>query len=56
MANCGFFSQLCTSFACGEKDADKVNFLSIDSFENYLVQRGATELHVFGAYPTACRS
>ncbi len=33
----GFFSQLCTCFAWGATDSDKVSFLSIDSCEIYVI-------------------
>jgi hypothetical protein len=42
-----YFSQLCTCFAWGATDSDKVSFYLRSS------TRGATELHLLDAHPTA---
>ena len=51
-----YFSQLCTCFAWGATDSDKVSF-SIDSCENYVVPRGVQQnpfsKHLLHAHPTA---
>jgi hypothetical protein len=53
-----YFSQLCTCFAWGATDSDKVSFyLTIDSCENYVVPRGVQRnpfsKHLLDAHPTA---